>query len=243
MHSCLHLTGEPVAIGRLDQLLYPFFLADNISEAKAQEIIEEAAKAILSGGAHPILIHDDRLVEGLKNSGSQVTLASARDYACDGCYDPMFAGQTEFAFSNVPMLNAFEHTLNQGTAYASAGPVFLCGQKNSLRTPHPSQITTTNASAVRQPRPTSARSLLHRICLPNLRSAISTKRCLAGTMSGSTSISPTRHQSTYEQAAQNAQRYDLVRVRMGDWSEFFIAMLPEHQKQHERRPYFTAESE
>ncbi|MCO5573267.1 hypothetical protein L7F22_027036 [Adiantum nelumboides] len=32
LHSCLHLTGEPTAIGRLDQLLLPFYMADIASE-------------------------------------------------------------------------------------------------------------------------------------------------------------------------------------------------------------------
>lgn len=44
--------------------------------------------------------------------------------------------------------------------------------------------------------------------------------------------------------AQNSpERYDLVRMRMGGWSEFFVAMFPHHQEQHKRRPLFEAENE
>ena len=37
-HSCLHLTGEPTSIGRLDQLLEPFLNGTNAEEA--QEVID-----------------------------------------------------------------------------------------------------------------------------------------------------------------------------------------------------------
>jgi pyruvate-formate lyase len=45
--------------------------------------------------------------------------------------------------------------------------------------------------------------------------------------------------STYEQAAQLPERYDLLRVRMGGWSEFFVAMFDFHQQYIQRRPYYT----
>jgi pyruvate-formate lyase len=45
--------------------------------------------------------------------------------------------------------------------------------------------------------------------------------------------------ATYEQAAEFPERYDLLRVRMGGWSEFFIAMFDFHQQYIQRRPYFT----
>ena len=44
LHSCLHHVGEPTAVGRLDQLLQPFYAADlragRLDEARAQEIID-----------------------------------------------------------------------------------------------------------------------------------------------------------------------------------------------------------
>lgn len=239
VHCCLHLTGTPVAVGRLDQLLIPFYEQDQLSEAAAQEIIdalwvklgekaihnrhmagdhvsygttavaytggnfpqggginqwvqqitvggylptdsitpspganaitlmalrasrrlplnapclslrmypgmprqliEESAKALLSGGAHPILFNEDRIIYGLhKYSG--FPLKAARDYACDGCYEPMIAGQTEFAFSNVAPLDALELSLNQGAKYNQAGSVYLRGWKVTYRSPHAKQI-------------------------------------------------------------------------------------------------------
>ena len=44
---------------------------------------------------------------------------------------------------------------------------------------------------------------------------------------------------TYEAAVQDPERYDLVRVRMGGWTEFYATMFPAHQDQHQRRQYFT----
>jgi len=41
---------------------------------------------------------------------------------------------------------------------------------------------------------------------------------------------------TFAAACADPEKYDLVRVRMGGWSEFFVAMFPAHQQQHLRRP-------
>jgi pyruvate-formate lyase len=45
---------------------------------------------------------------------------------------------------------------------------------------------------------------------------------------------------TLNKAQDFPERYDLVRLRMGGWSEFFVAMFPHHQEQHKRRPIFEA---
>ncbi len=42
-----------------------------------------------------------------------------------------------------------------------------------------------------------------------------------------------------EKALEYPERYDLIRLRMGGWAEFFITMFPAHQQQHLRRPIFT----
>ena len=36
-------------------------------------VVSEAAKALLSGGAHPILFHDDRMVQGISNDHESYT--------------------------------------------------------------------------------------------------------------------------------------------------------------------------
>jgi Dyp-type peroxidase family len=124
-----------------------------------RDILEEAAKAILSGGAHPIFLNDDKIIPGLAACGdgvgdgrpddnnpytpvrkkaegrwnSQVALASARNYGCDGCYEPMFVGQNWFTLGGFTTLNPLECALNQGRLYASAGPAYLEGQNLSFR--------------------------------------------------------------------------------------------------------------
>lgn len=241
MHACFHLTGNPVAVGRLDQLLIDFYENDSISEEAAQEVIEafwiklgekalhnrhyatdhvtygttavsyiggnfpqggginqwvqqvtvggylptkgkkgepganpitlmalkasrrlplnapclslriykgmdkelltEASKALLSGGAHPILFQEDRMIKGL-NKFTGFPIEEARDFACDGCYEPMIAGKTEFCFSNITPFDAFECTMNQGTKYSMAGPIYLTGWKTSWRSPNAADIKT-----------------------------------------------------------------------------------------------------
>ncbi|MHB8069709.1 MAG: pyruvate formate lyase family protein [Desulfobaccales bacterium] len=45
---------------------------------------------------------------------------------------------------------------------------------------------------------------------------------------------------TLTRAQSFPECYDLVRMRMGGWSEFFVAMFPHHQEHHKRRPLFEA---
>jgi len=258
LHSCLHLNGEPTAIGRMDQLLDPFYKKGDVAEDEAQEIIdafyikldekvqqnrifmedhqpfgnlamggasgpypqgaslgqwiqqitvggtvadgtedfeqskpaynhvtklfirasgrlplnapclslrtrkdipkdilEEAAHAILSGGAHPILLNDEKIIEGLYHSGdgvggslaqdnkkwySNVSMQSAQNYACDGCYEPQFPGENWFSLGGFSTLQPLECALNQGRTYSSAGQSYLFGQNVSLNSKPADQI-------------------------------------------------------------------------------------------------------
>ena len=100
------------------------------------ELLDEAAKAILSGGAQPILYNDDRLCPALYSSGAtkdSIGQAWSRNYAADGCYEPMLAGASAFAFNNVAPLLALEQTINQGATYGAAGPEQLRGLKQTFR--------------------------------------------------------------------------------------------------------------
>ena len=45
--------------------------------------------------------------------------------------------------------------------------------------------------------------------------------------------------STYEKSVKDPEKYNLVRVRMGGWTEFYATMFPAHQGQQQRRQYFT----
>ena len=258
LHASLHLIGEPTAIGRLDQMLDPFYRADvaagRLSDDEAQEIIDcfwikvgekvqlnrqfvedhqpfgnlamggssgaypqgaannqwiqqvtvggtapdgspaynavttlclraarrlplnapclslrvrkdiprevlrEAALALLAGGAHPILLNDDKIIPGLRESGrnigagadvagraegcwrSDVSLEAARDYACDGCYEPQIAGQNWFTLGGMATLLPLECALNQGKTWASAGPMWFRGTRTSFSSPPPAEI-------------------------------------------------------------------------------------------------------
>jgi len=122
-------------------------LSLRVHKATPPDIIEEAAKVALSGGGHPFLINDDKIVpalirsgEGVSNSGSIVDVADARDMVCDGCFEALLAGKNEFAFSYVPVPAAIEMTMNRGRTYALAGPVHIMGLKESFRSPPPEEI-------------------------------------------------------------------------------------------------------
>ena len=127
-----------------------------------KEIAELAAHVILSGGAHPIFLSDEKIIPGMYHSGdkvggssahtwrkkneetnlwkSEVSWKSAKNYACDGCYEPQFCGENWFALGGFSMLNPLECALNQGRLYAAAGDSFLFGQNNSLNSKPASEI-------------------------------------------------------------------------------------------------------
>ena len=48
---------------------------------------------------------------------------------------------------------------------------------------------------------------------------------------------------TMQRAEKIPQRFDLIRNRMGGWSNFFCAMPQAHQKQHVRRPMYGPHAE
>jgi Dyp-type peroxidase family len=127
-----------------------------------RELLHEAAQALLSGGAHPILINDDKLIPGLVDSGkgiggepsdprsvqaivgkrwnSSVSLRSARNYAADGCYEPQFPGENWFSLGGMSTLNPLECALNMGKTYANAGPSWYRGALISFTSPPPEEI-------------------------------------------------------------------------------------------------------
>jgi pyruvate-formate lyase len=43
--------------------------------------------------------------------------------------------------------------------------------------------------------------------------------------------------ATFERATEDPEMYDLLRVRMGGWTEFFVAMMTRHQQTHIRWPF------
>lgn len=134
-------------------------LSLRVSKKMSREILEEAAVTILSGGAHPVLLNDDKIIPGMVASGdgigggiesefnphvpvsskasgkwnATVAIESARNYSCDGCYEPMFTGENWFTLGGFSTLDPLECALNQGRLYASAGPTYLQGQNHSFR--------------------------------------------------------------------------------------------------------------
>lgn len=99
-----------------------------------KDVLQAAAEALLSGGAHPVIMNDDKIIPALhKKTGGSVELKSARNYACDGCYETLFAGETEFSFGFVSALDVLEKSLNSGAGFAFSGGTNLRGSKGSYR--------------------------------------------------------------------------------------------------------------
>ncbi|WP_426577948.1 hypothetical protein ACP179_08520 [Xenorhabdus stockiae] len=48
---------------------------------------------------------------------------------------------------------------------------------------------------------------------------------------------------TFSKARNHPEMYDLLRVRMGGWTNFFTSVFPDTQEQHQRRPLSTQEAE
>lgn len=111
-----------------------------------EELLEEAGKAILSGGAHPVLMNDELFIDGLQKSGdgvggdftkkvdgwnSEVAIETARNYACDGCYEPQFPGENWFSLGGFSTLEPLECALNRGKTYSSAGMSYFRGKVSS----------------------------------------------------------------------------------------------------------------
>ena len=44
--------------------------------------------------------------------------------------------------------------------------------------------------------------------------------------------------ATFSNAQSSPEKYDLIRVRTGGWSEFYVAFFTAHQKHQERRVYY-----
>lgn len=43
---------------------------------------------------------------------------------------------------------------------------------------------------------------------------------------------------TYQRASEDSEKYNLLRVRMGGWTEFYATMFPGYQEHQQRRQYF-----
>jgi pyruvate-formate lyase len=64
-------------------------------------------------------------------------------------------------------------------------------------------------------------------------------RGFAGGNGGSICTFTVGDPETFAGAQADPERYNLVRVRMGGWTEFFVALFPHHQEQHKRRPLYV----
>lgn len=113
-------------------------LSVRLHKKMSADVFAEAAKTVLSGGSHPVLLNDDKMVPALEACGP--SLADARDYTCDGCFEAVIVGKTEWAFSYVPILPMVEYAMNQGCTVQAAGPINLRGLKSSWNSPPPETI-------------------------------------------------------------------------------------------------------
>lgn len=99
------------------------------------------AKAIDTGSnGLPIIYNDDTIIPAFVKSG--IPLAVARDYAVDGCWEPILNAAGDWTFGSVNLLVALECALNAGCRITSNNPSLLRGQKASFATPLPDDLKT-----------------------------------------------------------------------------------------------------
>lgn len=115
-------------------------LSLRLTEKTPQYIIEEAAKAMLSGGAAPFVYNDELVIEGLMESGPDMNEADAGNYCADGCWESILPGRTELGLSYIVLTNALEMALNQGATYINAGPSYIRGSQVSFVSPKAAEI-------------------------------------------------------------------------------------------------------
>eukprot|EP00040_Diaphanoeca_grandis_P033350 m.204138 g.204138 ORF g.204138 m.204138 type:complete len:1622 (-) comp32879_c0_seq1:73-4938(-) len=123
-----------------------------VNKKTPPDLLEEASKAILSGGAHPFLLNDDKICPGLYHSGDDIeantklnalamTLSDSRNYGSTACYEPVVIGKSYFSIGlGCNPMTALECALNQGRTYSAAGEFFLMGKTESFRSEPPSEI-------------------------------------------------------------------------------------------------------
>lgn len=99
------------------------------------EAIESTLKTSKAG--LPIIYNDETIINGLIENG--IPKEEALDYCNAGCWEMVLNGKNTFTFGMINMLTVLECSLNEGCKY-SQDSQFLRGIKNSIRTPHVSQI-------------------------------------------------------------------------------------------------------
>ncbi|KAH3756486.1 Formate acetyltransferase 2 [Pelomyxa schiedti] len=149
--GCNPLTVLMLRASRMLPLVAPCLslrLTQEVEGNHMQQLcLKEAAKCLLSGGANPLLFNDDKIVPALKDAAVKSGLSTfpdsaARNYCCDGCYEPVFEGETELAFVYESLLGPLEWTLNRGSSIQRAGAFNLDGETVSFKTPDPDSFET-----------------------------------------------------------------------------------------------------
>ena len=121
-------------------------------------IIDEAAKTIYAGGAHPILLNDDKIIDGLEKCGSykipqtkweetkivingevvdvpyenwdpEIKGEDIYNFGSDGCHEFLPIGKSWFWLGGGNALQPLEYVLNVGKSLLFSGPRFIHGKR------------------------------------------------------------------------------------------------------------------
>jgi pyruvate-formate lyase len=229
IHCCMHLIGELVSIGRLDQLLGSFLDNDNIARQQAQEAIDSFWIKM-----------DERVLMNRHYFLDQRTYGT--------CALPYISG-------SVPQGDKLSQWVMQVTVGG-----YLADDKEKVRdgcneVTHmclraarrlpfnsPCLNLRVNAQTPEDVIHEAARTVLSGGAHPVL---FNDDLLMDGLLESGADVAPKvardycADRDTLDKAQKYPEGYDLLRLRMGGWSEFFIAMYPEHQEQHKRRPLFV----
>jgi pyruvate-formate lyase len=115
-------------------------LAMRLHRGMSDKVREQVALTLREGGCGlPVLYNDEAIVPAFIQAG--IPERVARDYAVDGCWEPILNGCCDWTFGSVNMLTILECALNRGCAYSNDESL-LTGRKLSWATPPPGKLKT-----------------------------------------------------------------------------------------------------
>ena len=103
-----------------------------VHKGTPENIIKELVYALRRGRCgHPAIYNDEVIIEALGKNGFPIE--ECRDYATDGCWEPILNSKCDWVFGMLNFLTILECSLNSGCTFSS-DPSLLLGAKTSFRT-------------------------------------------------------------------------------------------------------------
>ncbi|CVL07702.1 uncharacterized protein FMAN_14580 [Fusarium mangiferae] len=221
VHCCLHLVGESTALGRLDLILWSFLEKDSISLGRANEIVDCLWLKIGENTfVNRAFVYNHG--GGINQSVQQVTVGGYKD----------------IKFVITPDIRNFEGYVGDGAPRGASAD----GRRNGISIA--SDLSPVPATQDLLPNPAlkdiyqAMESYISNAVAYGLPNASLVDINIDETFPLEDLKEFVKRYAQGHKAVKYLEKYNLLRVRMGEWTEFYATMFPEHQGQHQRRRYF-----